>query len=298
MTVPVNIDNPDPAGSGGLVGARWPLTTTPRCSPLSACKRGPPTPAAGWDLEDTVNQASGLLGISLLNTNGTPNTSTIGGNLVLITFDVNSTRRPGPSPINLVPSNTPGVLTVTTSLTAENGNYDLPPRPLHQCLVAGVDGIVTVNNNLVVTGFAPTPTGFTVTFSRPFNPSTVNLYTTASLPDDVILATASAQVSVRGSLCSTPPTPASRSSRPTTSSAGTFNPGQGPLAPGKYTVTLRSFTAGGGGFEDLLGNPLDGTGISPAITSSRSPSAHRWRSAFPTLPVAVEHRCDLFPARP
>ena len=64
--------------------------------------------------------------------------------------------------------------------------------------LSGTGTIVT--RGLVVTSFAPTPTGFTVSFNKPFNPSTINLYTTGGLPDDVLLATNGAVVSVRGSV--------------------------------------------------------------------------------------------------
>ena len=65
------------------------------------------------------------------------------------------------------------------------------PHRHQQCLIV---------RGLVVTSFSPTPSGFTISFNEPFVASTVNLYTTGSLPDDVILATTNTQVSVRGSL--------------------------------------------------------------------------------------------------
>jgi hypothetical protein len=46
----------------------------------------------------------------------------------------------------------------------------------------------------------------------------------------------------------------------TASALGDFNPAAGLLSAGMYTVTLRSFHSGSSGFQDLLGNPLDGTG--------------------------------------
>jgi hypothetical protein len=114
---------------------------------------------------------------------------------------------------------------------------------------------------LVVTGFAATPGGFTLTFNKPFKPGTVNLYTAASLPDDVILATAGSQVSVRGSAVfdsATNPTTLTFVKTMAMSALGTFNPTSGLLTAGNYTVTLRSFSAGSSGFQDFLGSPLDG----------------------------------------
>jgi endonuclease/exonuclease/phosphatase family metal-dependent hydrolase len=122
---------------------------------------------------------------------------------------------------------------------------------------------------LLVTGFTPTPSGFTVTFNEPFNPSTVLMYTSGSTADDIMLAGPGSQVSVRGSaLINSTDTSITFVKTDSISAFGTFNPASGLLAPGKYTVTLRSLTqpslgAGGGqgegGFADMLGVPLDGT---------------------------------------
>ena len=117
-----------------------------------------------------------------------------------------------------------------------------------------------ITRGLVVTGFSPTSSGFTISFNEPFVAGAVNLYTTGTLPDNVILATTNSQVSVRGSLV----IDASGASftfvkTATVSALGAFNPSAGLLAAGNYTVTLRSFSAGSSGFMDALGNPLDGT---------------------------------------
>jgi hypothetical protein len=142
---------------------------------------------------------------------------------------------------------TPGTRTLTATDTAHS-------------FISGVTGPLTVRG-LVVTGFTAAPDGFSVSFNKPFNPNTVNLYTAASLPDSVMLATTSTQVSIRGSVVyNTPTSPTSFTFVKTNgmSSVGTFNPAVGLLAAGNYTVTLRSFTAGSSGFEDSLGGVLDG----------------------------------------
>jgi FG-GAP-like repeat/FG-GAP repeat len=119
-----------------------------------------------------------------------------------------------------------------------------------------------VTRGLVVTSFTPTPSGFTLSFNKPFNASAVNLYSTSSqaLPDDVILATTLSQVAVRGTaLINATDTGITFVKTASVSATGTFNPGAGLLVPGKYTVTLRAFTAGSSGFEDALGGTLDGS---------------------------------------
>jgi hypothetical protein len=271
ITVPVNIDNPNPVGSGGLVGAELAIDYDPTVLTFVSADVGAAYPTAGgWDLVSTVNPSSGLIGITLLNTSGIPNASTAGGNLVLITFDINAGAANGLTPIYLVPANTPGSITVATGLTAKNSSYNMPLRPLlanPPTFVTGVDGNVTVTSDLVISGFAPTPTGFTVTFNRAINPDAVVLYTSGSLQDDVILATTNSQVSVRGSiLMNATDTGFTFVKTNTISGRGTFNPANGLLAAGNYTLTLRSFSPatamglGGTGFEDLLGNSLDGAG--------------------------------------
>jgi hypothetical protein len=134
---------------------------------------------------------------------------------------------------------------------------------------------------LVVTGFTPTPSGFTIAFNKAFNPNTVNLYTTGSLPDDVMLATSNSQVSVRGSLVIASPTSITFVKTDTVAATSAFNPASGLLAAGNYTLTLRSFSSGSSGFEDMLGSLLDGT-------NSGIPGANfQITFAVSTPPVAV-----------
>jgi hypothetical protein len=137
---------------------------------------------------------------------------------------------------------------------------------------------------LVVTGFTPTPSGFTVSFNQPFNPSTIAMYSPTGIQDDITLATMASQVSVRGSVIFNSPTnPTGFTFVKTTqvSPFGTFNPGatrtSGLLAAGNYTVTLRSYNAAtNNGFQDMLGEALDGqdtatAGLNYVFTFSVAP---------------------------
>ena len=127
--MPVNLDDPNPAGSGGIIGASLAINYDPAVLTFDSVQAGAAYPVAGgWALASTDNQPSGLLGISLVNQGGTPNTSTVGGNLALITFTVNANAPVGQSLINIVPSNTPGSLTVNTGLTAKNAGYSMPAQ--------------------------------------------------------------------------------------------------------------------------------------------------------------------------
>ncbi len=98
---------------------------------------------------------------------------------------------------------------------------------------------------LIVTGLSPTPTGFIATFAKPFDPTTLSLY---SAPDDVVLVNGSGHV-VRGSLVLN----TAAGAPPDTSF--TFVATSGVLPAGTYTVTLIS---GASGIKDASGVELDG----------------------------------------
>jgi len=142
---------------------------------------------------------------------------------------------------------------------ATAGNQFITATDVSTPTTTGVTSAI-VTRGLVVTSFTPTPTGFVINFNKPFNPSTVIMYTEGSTPDDIMLATTGSQVSIRGSvLYNSPTAPTSITFVKTNlaSAVGTFNPGSGLLAAGNYSVTLRSFSVGNG-FEDSLGGALDG----------------------------------------
>ncbi len=113
--------------------------------------------------------------------------------------------------------------------------------------VSSMTGIgSTIANGLTVTSVSPTPNGFAVTFDKPFDPTTLSLY---SAPDDVLFVDGSGRV-VRGSLALN----TAAGAPPDTSF--TFVATSGVLAAGAYTVTLVS---GASGIKDSSGVELDGT---------------------------------------
>jgi PKD repeat protein len=260
VQVPINIDNPNPAGSGGLTAATIAITYDPRVFTARSADVQLGAVSTGWSLAANVNSTTGQVGISL--STGTPDTSTIGGSLAFITLHVNPNATAGPAPINLDANNSPSGSPVTTQLTAAQGPLALLPPVTNGPNDPGVDGIVTIGLGLEVTNFSPSPTGFTVTFNHAVNPSTVNLYTSKSNPDDVLLTTAGTQVSIRGSLLfNADDTGFTFVKSNPINGSGSFDPSNGLLAPGNYTVELRSNTAGSSsGFQDLLGSSLDGSG--------------------------------------
>ena len=161
--------------------------------------------------------------------------------------------------------------------------------------VTGTSGAI-VTRGLVVTGVTLTAGGFNLSFNKPFNTSTINIYTSTSLPDDVILATTNTQVSIRGTvLFNASDTGLTFVKSAATNAVGSFNPLSGLLAAGNYTLTLRSFGSQGNGFQDALARRL--TVITrarpPRITRSPLPWPRRqWLSAYLILPV---DRATLMP---
>jgi len=148
---------------------------------------------------------------------------------------------------------------VFSATLATPGNQIITATDISSPSITGASSAFVVRG-LVVTSFTPTPSGFVITFNKPFNPSTVIMYTEGSTPDDIMLATLGTQVSIRGSVLLNSPTAPTNITFVKTdlaSAVGTFNPGSGLLSAGNYTVTLRSFSAGNG-FENSLGGALDG----------------------------------------
>src|SRR5207302_1257839 len=115
---------------------------------------------------------------------------------------------------------------------------------------------------LTVSSFTPTPTGFTVTFSRPFDPAKVTMYGVGAMAQDVTLVGAGGGIPISGTLIIDP-----------TNTSATFKASAIPLdflntvvnggtdsvvlPDDVYTVKLKSGSAGNGIF-DTLGAGLDG----------------------------------------
>src|SRR5207302_996146 len=135
------------------------------------------------------------------------------------------------------------------------GNQTLTATDTSNGALSGTSGPIAARG-LIVTSFTPTPTGFTVTFSKPFvnsSSSPLNLYDAASAsygPADVTLVGPSGNV--RGSLLIDP----SNTSFTFLKTGGPTGGGSaGLLAAGNYTVT---FVSGPTAFKDSSSVPLDG----------------------------------------
>src|SRR5580765_7911247 len=106
VMVPVYLDTARPEGSAGLMEAILALKYNPNVFTVSDIHLGTlATSGQGWNLQSSVNQQSGEIGIDLFSS--TPITSSAGGSLVTVTFHVLPNATLGASSINLVRSVNP-----------------------------------------------------------------------------------------------------------------------------------------------------------------------------------------------
>jgi hypothetical protein len=121
ISVPVNIDDPHPAGSTGLIAGRLALTYDPSIFTVSASDVHLGSILAGgdWSIIPTIDPASGLISIALSST--TPIARTAGGSLVTIDFHQTGQARGSESVIALLGSSSPD----GTNLVDAQGSFTL-----------------------------------------------------------------------------------------------------------------------------------------------------------------------------
>jgi Bacterial pre-peptidase C-terminal domain len=132
LTVAVNIDDPHPAGSTGLIEGHLALTYDPRQLSVTAADLhlgSVLAASSGWSLVPTIDAVTGQIAIALSST--TPVTSTLGGSLVTIDFHVrpgvaNASGSPG---VALVLAAYPNGQYVATELEDAQGTFTLSPAP-------------------------------------------------------------------------------------------------------------------------------------------------------------------------
>ncbi len=151
LVVPVNIDNPDPPGSGGITGAALAIDYDPNVFTVSNADVQLGTVSNGWSMLPNVVQTASLGQIAIALSSPTASTSTLPGSLALITFQVDSNAPAGTSVIKLASSNDPSGITVSTRVDTFGGNLPLSPAPQNPTsgppftnVVPGVDGSVDV----------------------------------------------------------------------------------------------------------------------------------------------------------
>jgi hypothetical protein len=155
VLVPVNIDDPHPAGSRGLTQAVLALRYDPAVFDVSAAdiRLGDvPAAAGGWTLQAVVDPLTGQIGIILFS--ATPIGSAQGGSLVTIALHVRPGAAAGLSAVNLVPAVSVHGRVLHTALSDDLGALTLHPAPTDAAADPGVDGRIVV----VPTGPAPAAT--------------------------------------------------------------------------------------------------------------------------------------------
>jgi hypothetical protein len=136
VTVPIDIDDPYPAGSTGLIQGHLALTYNPALfsvSPADVHLGSVLAAGSGWSVLPTINPITGQIAITL--SSDTPITSSLGGNLVTIDFHQNLLAGLSASPstgdgatIALVATVNPtGQQVVQTELEDAQGTFTLSP---------------------------------------------------------------------------------------------------------------------------------------------------------------------------
>jgi hypothetical protein len=143
VLVPINLDDPHPAGSTGLTQATLALQYDPAVFALSAADvqlGSIPAAGSGWQLEVVVDQAAGKIAITLFST--TPIAAAPPGSLVTIDFHVRPEAPLGVSALSLVPSfslsSVPGGV-FSTALADDQGALTLAPLPTVAAAAGGVE---------------------------------------------------------------------------------------------------------------------------------------------------------------
>jgi hypothetical protein len=127
----VNIDDPHPAGSTGLIRGQLALTYDPRRFTVLAADVHLASVLAGgigWTLDVTINPGTGQIAVTF--SSATPISSPVGGSLVTIDLHPTGADASSSLPIALVASVNPtGQQVVTTELEDSQGMFALTPAP-------------------------------------------------------------------------------------------------------------------------------------------------------------------------
>ena len=129
VLVPVNIDDPKPVGSNGMLSAQLALrfdpsefTVTPQDVQLGSVLAG-----NNWTVQTVVDQSTGALGITVYGY--TPITNSTGGSLVTIDLHEKPMATPASTPIALVASVNLNGHSFSTMVDDVNGPFTLTPAP-------------------------------------------------------------------------------------------------------------------------------------------------------------------------
>ena len=130
VLVPVNIDDPKPVGSPGMLSAQLALRYDPtkfNVTPQDIQLGSVPFSAGDWTVSAVVDAATGEIGVTIYGL--TPIDSTNAGSLVTVTLHEKSSATPAETPIALVASVDLNGRPFTTRVDDVNGPFTLNPAP-------------------------------------------------------------------------------------------------------------------------------------------------------------------------
>jgi hypothetical protein len=145
VTVPVNIDDPAPAGGTGMVQATLALRYDPAVFSVSTSDirlGSVPASGSGWTLDSTVDAAAGQIGVTIWS--ATPVTSSAAGSLVTIVFHRTALVASETTAVDVVNSVDPmGSGVMYTEVDDAQGPYTLTPAPTDS-YDPRIDGLVSL----------------------------------------------------------------------------------------------------------------------------------------------------------
>jgi hypothetical protein len=150
LIVPVNLDDPRPAGSTGMTEATLALSYDPAIFSVSSSDiqlGAVPASGSDWSLQSVVDAATGQIGVTLWSS--TPITSSAAGSLVTIDFHQSGLVAAGTTTIDLMSSVDPeglasnGLGVIQTQIDDAHGPYTLTPAPT-DAYNPQIDGLVSL----------------------------------------------------------------------------------------------------------------------------------------------------------
>ena len=187
LVVPVNIDDPRPAGSEGMTEATLALTYDPTIFSVSSSDihlGSVPASGSGWSLQSVVDAATGQIGVTIWSS--TPISSSAAGSLVTIDFHQSGLVAAGTTTIDLVSSVDPkglsanGLGVIHTQVDDAHGPYTLTPAPTN-AYDPQIDGLVSLAAAAAATGSASSAGSHTWPVTVASTPLTVLPHLAASV---------------------------------------------------------------------------------------------------------------------
>jgi hypothetical protein len=156
VSVAVNLDDADPAGSTGLIEGHLALTYNAQEFTVTAADihLGSLLAGTGWSMVPTIDPATGQIGIAL--SSASPITSQIGGSLVTIDFHPVG-RIANPSSITLVASVNPRGQYIATELEDAQGTFTLTPAPRSASMSESLAALTAATTGVGATALTPAP---------------------------------------------------------------------------------------------------------------------------------------------